>query len=61
MSEHDIVTEAADALIAYGYKVEPLGDDFALWLVDGKIHTDGDLLALAIRLGLMDPTTTRLQ
>lgn len=52
--DHDAITEAADALIAYGYKVEPVGDDFALRVVDGKGMNDSDLLALAIRLSLMD-------
>ncbi len=28
--------------------------DAMLWLVDGEMLTDSDLLALAIRLGLMD-------
>ncbi|MEH3063833.1 MAG: hypothetical protein PGN33_14190 [Methylobacterium radiotolerans] len=59
--DHDAITEAADALIAYGYKVQPVGDDHALWVVNGKVHTDSDLLALAVRLGLMDSTTTALQ
>lgn len=59
--DHDAITEAADALIAYGYTVEPVGDDFALWVVDGKGMTDSDVLALAVRLGLMDSTTDKLQ
>jgi hypothetical protein len=28
--------------------------DGMLWLVDGEMLTDGDLMALAVRLGLMD-------
>lgn len=46
--------EAATALIAAGHSVEPTGDDLALWRVDGRLLTDGDLIALAIRFGLMD-------
>ena len=55
MSEgHNTIEETAEALKAYGHIVEPRSDDFALWLVDGESLTDSDLLALAIRLGLMD-------
>lgn len=61
MSDHDAVTEAAEALIAAGYDVKPWGDDFAFWFVDGKTLSDSDLMALAIRLGLMDSTSDRLQ
>lgn len=61
MSDHDAVTEAAEALIAAGHSVEPWGDDFAFWQVDGRTLSDSDLLALALRLGLMDSTTARLQ
>lgn len=59
--DHDAITEAADALIAYGYTVEPWGDDHAFWQVEGKTLTDSDVLALAVRLGLMDSTTDKLQ
>lgn len=59
--DHDAITEAADALIAYGYKVEPWGDDHAFWQCEGKTLTDSDLLALAIRLGLMESSTDKLQ
>lgn len=59
--DHDAIQEAADALILAGYDVQPWGDDLSMWLVNGETVSDGDLLALAIRLGLMDPTTTRLQ
>jgi hypothetical protein len=61
MSEHDPILEAAEALQAAGHSVQPVGDDHELWLVDGKVYSDSDLLALAIRLGLMDPTTDKLQ
>jgi hypothetical protein len=61
MSDHDAVTEAAKALIAAGHSVEPWGDDFAFWQVDGRTLSDSDLLALALRMGLMDSTTDRLQ
>ncbi|MBP1179944.1 hypothetical protein [Methylobacterium sp. PvR107] len=52
--EADPVLEAVSALRACGHTVEPWSDDFALWLIDRVSHTDSDLLALAIRLGLMD-------
>lgn len=56
MSEgHDPLFEAVDALRARGLKVEPWSKSYPLWLVDGETLTDSDLLALAIRLGLMDP------
>lgn len=61
MSDHDAVTEAAEALIAAGHSVEPWGDDFAFWQVDGRTLSDSDLLALAIRNGLMEPPSDRLQ
>ncbi|QGY02376.1 hypothetical protein MMSR116_11195 [Methylobacterium mesophilicum SR1.6/6] len=56
--EPDPVPEAAEALRLLGKKVEPWSDDFALWLVDGETLTDSDLLALAIRLGVMDSPGT---
>ena len=62
MSEdHDPVLEAAEALKLRGHTVEPWGDDFMLWLVDGQSLTEGELIALAVRLGFMEATTTRLQ
>lgn len=45
--------EAVEALRAIGRQVEPTGDDLGLWRVDGVEMTDGDLIALALRLGLM--------
>lgn len=61
MSDHDAVTEAAEALIAAGHSVEPWGDDHAFWQVDGRTLSDSDLLALAIRNGLMEPPSGLLQ
>jgi hypothetical protein len=55
------IYEPAAALRAYGCKVEPWRRGYPLWLVDGETLTDGELMALALRLGLMDSTTTRLQ
>jgi hypothetical protein len=62
MSEDaDPVLEAVAALRALGHTVVP-DDDFKRWHVDGgEWITLGDLLALALRLGLMDSTTTKLQ
>lgn len=57
MSERRGVKEAIEALIAAGHSVEPLGDDFAFWIVDGKGLSDGELLDLASRLGLLSPAT----
>lgn len=53
MPTDDPPHEAAEALRATGRKIEPTGDDLALWLVDGVEMTDGDVIALALRLGLM--------
>lgn len=60
MSQRGRVMEAVKVLIAAGHSVEPLGDYFAFWIVDGKGLSDGDLLALASRLGLIDTTTDEL-
>jgi hypothetical protein len=55
MSEgHDPIIEAVEALRARGHTVEPVGDDFAMWRVDDQPLTDGELLALAVQLGLID-------
>lgn len=55
MSEkRDPVLEAIKALRADGVKVEPAGDNFALWIVKGKVLTNLDLLALAVLLGPID-------
>ncbi|WP_375453700.1 hypothetical protein [uncultured Methylobacterium sp.] len=45
--------EAIETLRATGRHVELTGDDLGLWLVDDVEMTDGDLIALALRLGLM--------
>jgi hypothetical protein len=64
----DPVLEAVEALKASGRAVRPWPEDILFWLVDGMVWqvdgqmlTDGDLMALAIRLGLMDAPTTKLQ
>ena len=59
--DHGATTEAADALIAAGYDVKPWGDDLAMWLCNGETISDGELMALALRNGLMEPPSTRLQ
>lgn len=58
---HDPILEAVEALKLRGHKVEPWGKEFDAWLVDGDTLTDGEMMALALRLGLMESTTTRLQ
>jgi len=57
----DPILEAVEALKLSGRSVRPWAEDILLWLVDGMVWlvdgemlTDSDLLALAIRLGLMD-------
>lgn len=62
MSEgDDPIREAVSALSASGYEVESIAGDHMLWLVDGQPLTEGELMALAVRVGLMDSTTTTLQ
>ncbi|MFB0491344.1 hypothetical protein ABIE45_003930 [Methylobacterium sp. OAE515] len=52
--EADPILEAVEALIALGHTVVP-DEDFEHWQVDGgEWITLGDLLALALRQGLMD-------
>ena len=48
------VLEAVRVLIAKGRRVEPYGEDLLLWLVDGQSLTDHEIVAFALRLGLMD-------
>lgn len=50
----DVLVEAVQALRAYGYVVEPWSNDYPLWLVDRETFTDGAVIVLALRLGLMD-------
>ena len=55
MSEgHDPILEAAEALKLHGYQIEPWGGENKLWLVNGEMLTTGEMMALAMRLGLMD-------
>jgi hypothetical protein len=55
MSEgHDPILEAVEALRTYGLEVEPWSGGYPLWLVDGETLTGGQLLALAVRPGLID-------
>lgn len=62
MSEgHDPIREAVAALQTRGHTVEPIAGDHRLWLVDEQALTEGELIALAVRLGLMDSTSTKLQ
>lgn len=58
---HDPILEAVEALKLRGHKVEPWGEEFDAWLVDGDTLTEGEMMALAVRLGLMDSTSDRLQ
>ncbi|XYD07392.1 hypothetical protein R1A27_19985 [Methylobacterium sp. NMS12] len=56
--EADPIQEAVDALIAAGHSIEPMGDDAAFWIVDGRGLNDGELLALAVDLNLVASKTT---
>jgi hypothetical protein len=51
---HVVLLEAVQALRVCGYVVEPWSNDYPLWLVDGETFTDGAVIVLALRLGLMD-------
>ncbi|MCJ2126444.1 hypothetical protein [Methylobacterium sp. J-077] len=52
MLEEDPIAEAVTVITPRGHTVQP-DDDFENWRVDGGAWlTAGDLLALAIRLGL---------
>ncbi|XYD08363.1 hypothetical protein R1A27_25685 [Methylobacterium sp. NMS12] len=53
--------EAVCALRACGHTAEPWSGKLPCWLVDGETLTDGNLLAHAVRLRLMDTTTTELR
>ena len=58
---HDLIREDVAALRTRGHTVEPWTGGLPYWLVDGETLTDGDLLALAVRVGLMGSTSTKLQ
>lgn len=45
--------QAAEALIALGYEVEPSGDDFEAWQLGDMLLSDEDLLAFAARKGVV--------
>lgn len=55
------IYESAAALRAYGCKVEPWSKSYPLRLVDGESLSDAELMELALRLALVNSTTTRLQ
>ena len=50
----DVLFEVVQALRARGYAVEPWSDDYPLWLVDRETFTDGAVIVLALRFGLME-------
>ena len=50
----DVLSEAVQTLRACGYAVEPWSNNYPLWLVDRETFTDGAVIMLALRLGLMD-------
>lgn len=58
---HVPIREAVATLRARGHTVEPWISGLPYWLVDSETLTDGDMIALAVRLGLVVSTTTRLQ
>ena len=53
--------KAVVSLRTRGHTVEPRTGSLPYWLFDGQILKDDDLLALAVRVGLMDWTSTKLQ
>jgi hypothetical protein len=53
-SVDDVLLEAVQALRACGYTVEPWSSGYPLWLVDRETFTDGAVIVLALRLGLME-------
>lgn len=53
-SVDEVLFEAVQALRACGYVVEAWSNDYPLWLVDRETFTDGAVIMLALRLGLMD-------
>ena len=58
LGEFDPMSEVVEALRTLGHTVVP-NEDFDHWQVDeGEWLTSGDLLALALRLGLMDSPGT---
>lgn len=48
------LAEAVQALRACGYVVEPWSNQYPLWLIDGETFTDGAVIVLTLRLGLMN-------
>jgi hypothetical protein len=46
------ITEAVEAVRASGRQIEPIGDDFPLWLVEGvnAVFSDEELIVFADRL-----------
>lgn len=55
-----VAQDAAEALIALGFPVQPHGPDMDLWQVGCLIWTDDELMRLAARQGVV-PVTWRLQ
>jgi hypothetical protein len=47
-----IAQDAAEALIALGWPVEPYGPDMDGWQIGDLILTDADLMGLAARQGV---------
>ncbi|MCJ2023020.1 hypothetical protein [Methylobacterium sp. J-067] len=47
-----IAQDAAEALIALGWPVEPYGPDVDRWQIGDLILTDADLMGLAARQGI---------
>ncbi|GJE62767.1 hypothetical protein [Methylobacterium trifolii] len=55
MTDPELLIVAVDGLRDAGHTIESIGDDLMLWQVEGGTAlTDDDLIALAIRMGLMD-------
>ncbi len=52
--------DAAKALIALGWPIQPHGDDMDRWRIGDLVMTDEDLIGLATRRGVQ-PLGERLQ
>lgn len=65
MDEHTLLTtfaaqDAAEALIALGWPIQPHGPDMEHWRIGDLIMTDEDLIGMATRRGIR-PASERVQ
>ncbi|MGC5779842.1 hypothetical protein [Methylobacterium sp. NFXW15] len=55
-----VAQDAAEALIALGWPIQPHGDDMDRWRIGDLIMTDEELIGLAMRRGIQ-PVSEQLQ